>query len=173
MKFKDLTRFKRETKRLIVFSFAAALVISSLIFIFNQSFLIFAITFVSIISLILISVKVRDILKKADRIKKIENVFPDFLQLMSSNLRAGMTIDRALLLGSRPEFSPLDVEILNTGKDITVGKNMSQALSDLSKRIGSPKIEKIILLINSGIAALIFPLHAFFESKLKGRLSKG
>ena len=34
---------------------------------------------------------------------------------------------------------------------------------------GAPGIK---LLFNAGIAALIFPLHAFFESKLKGRLVK-
>jgi len=34
---------------------------------------------------------------------------------------------------------------------------------------GAPGIK---LLFNSGIAALIFPLHSFFESKLKGQISK-
>ena len=34
---------------------------------------------------------------------------------------------------------------------------------------GAPGIK---LLFNAGIAALIFPLHALFESKLKGRLAK-
>ncbi|MCK5493471.1 MAG: hypothetical protein KAJ14_10215, partial [Candidatus Omnitrophica bacterium] len=56
-------------------------------------------------------------LKKSDRIKKIEGIFPDFLQLVASNLRAGMTVDRAMLLSSRPEFAPLDEEIFRAGKD--------------------------------------------------------
>ena len=34
---------------------------------------------------------------------------------------------------------------------------------------GAPGIK---LLFNAGIAALIFPAHAFFETKLKGRLVK-
>ena len=34
---------------------------------------------------------------------------------------------------------------------------------------GAPGIK---LLFNAGIAALIFPAHAFFESKMKGRLVK-
>ena len=34
---------------------------------------------------------------------------------------------------------------------------------------GAPGIK---LLFNAGIAALIFPAHAFFESKLKGKLVK-
>jgi len=153
MKFKDLGRFDAKLKRLVIFSIIFSLIVSSLIFLFYKTILIFIISFVLILSLIFIIIKVRIILKKSARIKKIETVFPDFLQLMSSNLRAGMTIDKALLLSSRPEFSPLDAEILKTGKDITVGKNMEEALIDLSKRIGSPKINKIIFLINSGISA--------------------
>ena len=34
---------------------------------------------------------------------------------------------------------------------------------------GAPGLK---LLINAGVAALIFPLHSFFESKMKGRLVK-
>lgn len=92
-------------------------------------------------------------LKKAARIKKIESVFPDFLQLVSSNLRAGMTVDRAMLLSSRPEFAPLDKEILQTGKDISTGKPVEIALRSMSNRIGSEKIEKTLLIILSGIRA--------------------
>ena len=43
--------------------------------------------------------------------KFMEKVLPDALQLMSSNLRAGMTPERALLLAARPEFGPLSDEI--------------------------------------------------------------
>jgi len=95
----------------------------------------------------------RDKLKESARIRKIESIFPDFLQLMGSNLRAGMTVDRAMLVSSRPEFAPLDKEILQTGKDIATGKNIETALTDMSKRIGSEKIHKTILLLISGIRA--------------------
>ena len=45
------------------------------------------------------------IVLKADSIaRKLEKVLPDALQLMASNLRAGMTTERALLLSSRIEF---------------------------------------------------------------------
>lgn len=89
--------------------------------------------------------------RKNEKIRKIESSFPDFLQLMASNLRAGMTVDRAMLLSSRPEFAPLDKEILNVGKDIATGRSIETALLDMSKRIKSEKVEKTILLIISGI----------------------
>lgn len=90
-------------------------------------------------------------LKKYSDIKKMEDAFPDFISLMSSNLRAGMTIDRALLLSSRKEFAPLDKEITQLGKDIMTGKEINKALIDMSDRINSEEIRKTILLIVSGI----------------------
>jgi len=92
-------------------------------------------------------------LKKAARIRKMEQVFPDFLQLMSSNLRAGIIIDRSMLLSVKEEFNPLDKEIQQTGRDIATGKDIESALLDMSKRIKSERIHKTILLIISGIRA--------------------
>jgi pilus assembly protein TadC len=70
----------------------------------------------------------------------MEEVFPDFIELVSSNLRAGMTVDKALLLSSRKEFSPLDIEILRLGKDILTGTYINIALTNMAKRIKSEKI---------------------------------
>lgn len=92
-------------------------------------------------------------LKAASRIKKMEELFPDVISLMASNLRSGITIDKAFLLAARPEFHPLDQEILKTGKNITTGQDIIFALRTMSERIDSEKIEKIILLIISGIKA--------------------
>lgn len=100
-----------------------------------------------------ISIRFMEKLKEAARIRKIEGIFPDFLSLVSSNLRAGMTVDRAMLLSSRPEFDPLDKEILQTGKDISTGKPVELALNDMGKRINSEKINKTLIIILSGIKA--------------------
>lgn len=81
----------------------------------------------------------------------MEDAFPDFLELMSSNLRAGMTVDRALLLSSREEFAPLDQEIIKLGKDIVTGKEIERSLKEMAERINSEKIRKTLLLIISGI----------------------
>lgn len=81
----------------------------------------------------------------------VEDSLPDALQLMSSNLRAGLTTDRALLLSARPEFGPLQEEINLVGKEITIGKQIDQALINMSSRIKSEKLEKSVLLIVSGL----------------------
>lgn len=142
---------KKSIKRNLFIGIVFGLVVGSLVLFFNKKLIYSLVSLILSIVLYFVFVYFKESLARTERIKKIENVFPDFLQLMSSNLRAGMTIDRAMLLSSRPEFSPLDEEILKTGKDITVGKVMEIALIDMSKRINSKKINKIILLINSGI----------------------
>lgn len=92
-------------------------------------------------------------LKATSRVRKMEEVFPDVISLMASNLRSGITIDRSFLLSARPEFAPLDEEILRTGRDITTGKDIVVALKNMGQRIDSEKINKIISLIVSGIKA--------------------
>jgi flagellar protein FlaJ len=92
-------------------------------------------------------------LQASARIKKMEQVFPDVISLMASNLRSGVTIDRAFLLSARPEFDPLDKEILKTGKEIATGKDILYALKTMSQRIDSEKISKVLLLIISGLKA--------------------
>src|SRR3989344_989065 len=69
------------------------------------------------------------LLLRADtKARIVEGVLPDALQLMSSNLRAGLTTDRALLLSARPEFGPLQHEINEVGKKITMGDDISTSL---------------------------------------------
>lgn len=83
--------------------------------------------------------------------KFIEGVLPDALQLMSSNLRAGLTTDRALLLSARPEFGPLQDEINTVGKEITMGVEIGDSLMHMTERVKSDKLKKTVMLIVSGL----------------------
>jgi len=83
--------------------------------------------------------------------KFVEDILPDALQLMASNLKAGLTTDKALLLSARPEFGPFQEEINLVGKEITMGKDIGKALLSMSDRLKSEKLEKTVLLINSGL----------------------
>lgn len=85
--------------------------------------------------------------------KFVEEILPDVLQLMASNLRAGLTTDKALLLAARPEFGPFQDEINNVGKEITMGKDIASALTGMVKHIKSERLNKTISLIVSGIVA--------------------
>ena len=82
--------------------------------------------------------------------KLVENGLPDALQLMASNLRAGMTNDRALFMSSRPEFGPLANEINMVGKRVMLGDELEDALREMAHHIKSKKLEKVVELITSG-----------------------
>lgn len=141
----------RQTKINLTFSLAIATILCLAVYFLTkdkiQSLVALAISF----TLLFIYLKIKVKLKRDARIKKMEEIFPDFIELMSSNLRAGMTVDQALLLSSRKEFSPLDKEILKLGKDIVTGREIEFALIELAKRTHSEKIRKTINVINSGI----------------------
>lgn len=143
---------RRKSKRLI-FAILTSLVISTISLLLKKGLIISIIILIMVFSSFLLYFYFKLKLEESTRIRKIEFVFPDFLQLMSSNLRAGMTIDKSMLLSARKEFKPLDMEIEKTGRDIATGKKVEIALMDMSKRINSEKINKTILLILSGIKA--------------------
>jgi len=136
-----------------IFVFVLACALAGALYCFFRNIIISGVSFIGFIILFFAFAFFRKSLKESERKRKMEAVFPDFLQLMSSNLRAGMTVSKAMLLSAREEFSPLDSEILRVGKDITTGKETETALLDMSKRIGSEKIQKTVLLIISGIKA--------------------
>lgn len=130
---------------------AAALVLGILAYAFSRNVLITLLAPPILVALVITYIVLRKSLQKRARVRKMELVFPDFLELVSSNLRAGMTVDKALLLGARKEFAPLDEVIIMLGKDLVTGKKIDQALLEMSERTGSERIQKIITLINSGI----------------------
>src|SRR3989344_3761980 len=127
----------------LFFSFITASVFNTNVIILTL--LIFIIYIVIIYMLLLVRSK-----KKSSQ---IEAALPDALQLMSGNLRAGMTTDRALLLSSREEFGALKYEIDIIGKEITSGKEIEQSLMNMTKRVRSSRLEKAIYLIVSGLKA--------------------
>jgi len=83
----------------------------------------------------------------------IENILPDALQLISANLRAGMTIDRALMAATRPEFGSFNDQFLIVGKEITTGTRVSDALLNMTKRVNSERFEKAMQLIVTGMSS--------------------
>jgi flagellar protein FlaJ len=92
------------------------------------------------------------LLLKADaRGKFVEEILPDVLQLMASNLRAGFTTDKALLLAARPEFGPFQDEITRVGKEVTMGRDIGKSLVGMTKRIKSDRFWKTITLIVTGL----------------------
>jgi len=87
------------------------------------------------------------------RASEVEKVLPDALQLMAANIRAGMTIDRAIWLSARPEFGILEEEIRRVGAKTIGGKPLKVALKEMTKGIKSEILDKTVKLIIEGIEA--------------------
>ena len=140
--------------RNFVLSMIFSIVISAaLFFVKRTSGIVLAVIFASIFIFFQVIFYFYFSLKAGARVKRIESVFPDFIQMMASNLRAGMTVEKSFMLSARPEFAPLDEEISRTTRDIATGRNMISAFEGMGKRINSDKINKTIYLISSGLKA--------------------
>lgn len=85
--------------------------------------------------------------------KFVEKIMPDALQLIASNMKAGMTSEKALLLSARDEFGPLAVELRNAGKKIIVGETMENALLEIPKKIRSKVVERTVWLLSKGASS--------------------
>ena len=84
-------------------------------------------------------------------VKEIEENLPDFLQLASANISAGMTVDRALWYAVRPKFGILAIEMENVAKSTIVGEDLEKALVKLGQKYDSRMLKETINLIVEGI----------------------
>lgn len=86
-----------------------------------------------------------------NRIAIIESSLPDFLSIMASNIKSGLTYDRALLLSARREFGPLSKEIDRTAKEALTGKPLADSLLSMTDRVHSELLSKTVRLIVEGV----------------------
>ena len=87
------------------------------------------------------------------RTKELEEVLPDFLQLTSANISAGMPIDRALWLAIRPNFGVLAKEIEDVAKATLSGEDLADSLKQFVGRYESPLLKRSISILLEGLKA--------------------
>jgi Flp pilus assembly protein TadB len=80
-----------------------------------------------------------------------EKFLPDALELIASNMKTGMTTERALFESSRDEFGPLSKEFRIASRKIITGQRIETALGDIPKKINSPLLERTMTLLIHGI----------------------
>ncbi len=90
-------------------------------------------------------------LAKRSRTLFIEKILPDVLSLVSSNMKSGMTIDQALLLSTRDEFGMFKKDLVKASKETLAGKNLGEALREISNTIDSKIFSRTVDLIVEGI----------------------
>lgn len=106
-----------------------------------------------IISLGVVYVSIRGLtttylLMNADnRRTKLETNLPDFLLLVGSNIKSGMTLDQALWYSAKPEFGVLSTEIKETIKGAFSGETLEISLDKLASRFDSRTFRRTIMLL--------------------------
>ncbi|RMF05343.1 hypothetical protein D6764_04945 [Candidatus Woesearchaeota archaeon] len=122
-------------------------------YIFTMTGVIWTIGFVLILLLLWMMFYLVMDLKMFRRKLAVEAVLPDFLQLTSANIRAGMPIDQALWYAIRPRFGILAKEIETVAKETFSGKELNAALQEFASKYDSTLLKRSISLLVEGIDA--------------------
>ena len=85
------------------------------------------------------------------RTKEMEEQLPDFLEVVSANLKGGMTFEKALWSAIKPRFGILGSEMAKTSKKVMTGYDTSRALRELSEKYDSLMLRRTVDLIISEV----------------------
>ncbi|MCL5008049.1 MAG: type II secretion system F family protein [Candidatus Marsarchaeota archaeon] len=81
------------------------------------------------------------------RTAKMESILPEYFQLVAANLKSGMSIDRSMLLASRPEFSPFSEDVHKMNNKLFSGESLERGLHELSDSYKSNTLNRSVRLI--------------------------
>ncbi len=87
-----------------------------------------------------------------NRAKFTDEILPDALNLISSNIRSGLTPDQAFLLSARPEFGPLETQIRKSAKLTLSGQSIEDAIQTIPENIYSRTLKRTVELLIEGIS---------------------
>ncbi|MDI3544186.1 MAG: archaeal flagellar protein FlaJ [Candidatus Woesearchaeota archaeon] len=82
-----------------------------------------------------------------ERTVSMEKVLPDFLRQVSQNLKAGLTLDRALWNSIDPSYKELSFEIRLMAKRVMVGEDLVSALFEFAKKYNSAELLRTFSLL--------------------------
>ena len=88
-----------------------------------------------------------------ERASRVDAILPDFLLIVSANLRSGMTPDAAFQASARPEFGPLQTEIIYVSSLSMGNMSFSEALKELTATIDSAILRRVVVFFENGLKA--------------------
>ena len=140
---------ERFTGFLFLYSFFLSIGIAANAFIFLElhPLIVFVVSFAGLIFLAYALMK----MSSDSKGRFVENILPDALQIVASNMKSGMTTERALFVAGRPEFGLLETELKNASKRISSGEKVETALHGIGERIDSISLKKTLWLISQGV----------------------
>ena len=81
------------------------------------------------------------------RTKEIEKILPDYLQVVSANLKGGLSFEKSLWTAIRPEFGVIAKEIIMVSKKVMTGNDLTEALVEFTNKYESPLLRRSFDLI--------------------------
>jgi len=102
-----------------------------------------------IIGIIIITIYGYLDIKIFNRTRKLEEILPDFLETVSSNLKGGMSFEKSLWMAMKPKFGILSHEIALAAKKVMTGHDVDLALTEFSLKYDSPMLRRSMSLIIS------------------------
>ncbi|MFA6328556.1 MAG: type II secretion system F family protein [Candidatus Micrarchaeia archaeon] len=88
-----------------------------------------------------------------ERAQRVDAILPDFLLIVSANLRSGMTPQAAFQSSARPEFGPLQTEIIYVSSISMGNESFSEALKELTTTIDSAILRRVVIFFENGLKA--------------------
>lgn len=85
------------------------------------------------------------------RTQELEDRLPDYLTLVSTNLKGGLAFEKSLWAAIKPEFGILAREITIVSKKVMTGNDVGEALEEFSKKYDSPILKRSLNLIGGEI----------------------
>jgi len=86
-----------------------------------------------------------------ERAQRVDVILPDFLLIVSANLRSGMTPYAAFQSSARPEFGPLQTEIVYVSSISMGNESFSEALKELTTTIDSSILRRVVVFFENGL----------------------
>jgi len=85
------------------------------------------------------------------RTKTLEDLLPDYLSMVSTNLKGGMNFEKSLWAALKPEFGILANEIGVVSKRVATGNDVSEALKEFAEKYSSPILRRSMDLLEGEI----------------------
>ncbi len=82
---------------------------------------------------------------------KVEIMLPDYFQIVSANLRSGISLERAMLLAARPEFGFLSDDVKEMSRRVFGGQTLESSLSEFAERYRSYQLRHGIRMITEAL----------------------
>ena len=115
------------------------------------TFMAWAVTMSIVAMLIVLSLYFYLNIQIYQRTKILEDLLPDYLSLVSTNLKGGMSFEKSLWSAIKPEFGILANEIGLVSKRVATGNYISEALQDFADKYNSPVLTRSIDLIKGEV----------------------